>query len=465
MDKGNKVKVMKIRAKTTNMSKRHSKARNEMMPIRKDSSYNGTNSSEVIMNFGPKYTNDMNKEKPMNKSGYDKYTNLQYGISRHNKVIRPKNSDNEKFVRRVIFKNSSLEHSSNMNLDDGESHQFRNSTEDREGRDSSTIRLRKMIACKKLNSKKMPDMMNKLKPYFNSRQAAPSFMAIRKSRDNKSQESGNEKSNNEENKENDAQEITPLKERPKPSTSQVEHLLTYSGKSNKGYARSFATGKIKFKGINVNKAKGMLQKLRVSKIDSNKIKPVRAYLKRDKNFKSVKRGGGENREMNSPYVDIRAQKGETLNESKIKLKETNNDFSKQISEEYIPSGKREQRWKSNLRARGVKSSYRPKRITKNQDLTNVRDGSVMKNSRLNNLGKNNSKETNSQKMQPRSITYQPSVIRRREGNQLKVVDIRSEMIQNIKRRRQEDTTGPKPIKVERTVSNAKGIRKIQIRDQ
>jgi len=98
---------------------------------------------------------------------------------------------------------------------------------------------------------------------------------------------------------------------------------------------------------------------------------------------------------------------------------------------------RQQRWKSTLHSRGGRTqtnNYIPnqQKVEEKgkffQKFLNLhkgnRDSSVMRNIKITTA------------MNPRSASFQPSVIKRREGNELKDVDIRKEMIQNIKRRRQ-----------------------------
>jgi hypothetical protein len=48
----------------------------------------------------------------------------------------------------------------------------------------------------------------------------------------------------------------------------------------------------------------------------------------------------------------------------------------------------------------------------------------------------NSKIINGIKVDSRSASFQPSIIRRRDGNKISEVDLQNEMIQNIKLRRQ-----------------------------
>lgn len=89
----------------------------------------------------------------------------------------------------------------------------------------------------------------------------------------------------------------------------------------------------------------------------------------------------------------------------------------------------QQRWKSTLHSRGFRPNfYAHKRTNQAENRNQVYD-----NDSSNQFI--SSKITASVQHNPRSASFQPSVIRRREGNRLKEVDLQSEMVQNIRNRR------------------------------
>ena len=119
-------------------------------------------------------------------------------------------------------------------------------------------------------------------------------------------------------------------------------------------------------------------------------------MKRDHNFKSVKRGGGQNRQNReaspmSPYVDIRANKAlknEEINQFQNSNRSTDfililawsnlnskNSLSNAQRIASITSPHRgqinkvsnlNQRWNSNLQSRGLRSNLRSKKMIKTQ---------------------------------------------------------------------------------------------------
>ena len=92
----------------------------------------------------------------------------------------------------------------------------------------------------------------------------------------------------------------------------------------------------------------------------------------------------------------------------------------------------QQRWKSTLHNRGFRPNfYAHKRINQADN-----PNQVYENDTSNQFI--SSKITASVQRNPRSASFQPSVIRRREGNKLKEVDLQSEMVQNIRNRRKGD---------------------------
>lgn len=182
-----------------------------------------------------------------------------------------------------------------------------------------------------------------------------------------------------------------------------------------------------------------------------KLKPVRAYLKRG-NEKSVKRSMGHNRDpsVSSPYVDGRENPGmininkirrsrilinsenemlkSTETDSKDSVQLTSNPEGQSIPERdrsppknprpinylpikpnsgSIPNQLSQNRWKSTLHSRGLRSNFY---LHKKEE-----EGAAPKDHR--------------------SASFQPSVIRRRDGNKVQTVDLHKEMLQNIKKRR------------------------------
>lgn len=186
----------------------------------------------------------------------------------------------------------------------------------------------------------------------------------------------------------------------------------------------------------------------------NKLQPIKAYSRDGNNVKSVKRSAGNNpdREINSPYVDLRENKDDE-NSNKIRqirvLKNADTELTKiegnaesNISISNNPlkqngayfgyrSGKQgsivnqlnQQRWKSTLHGRALESEnvYQEKSSLK-QMADSQQKGKINKPAIV----------------PDRSRSFQPSVIRRREGGQLKNIDIESEMVRNIKNRRDQE---------------------------
>jgi len=210
------------------------------------------------------------------------------------------------------------------------------------------------------------------------------------------------------------------------------------------------------------------------------------HSRQDDNVTSVKRSNGLNRDrkVNSPYVDNRESAQPQLNKLRQErvLKNTDNEFLEKNNGIYsnqetieakhkiqpqieniartkpgtISNQLQKQRWKSTLQGRGMDGRlYMNRRTTQ---AANARDTSAMHNGRAGDT---------------RSASFQPSVIRRREGNKLKEVDLESEMIQNIKLRRQrnlfviwclEEKEGEveKPVILAKQIkqNNTKGVKKI-----
>jgi hypothetical protein len=93
-----------------------------------------------------------------------------------------------------------------------------------------------------------------------------------------------------------------------------------------------------------------------------------------------------------------------------------------MSQGNIASQLQQQRWKSTLHGRGLKSRFYGHKGQNNES----NEESPKMGNKLNNNAMNDK----------RSASFQPSIIRRREGNKLQEVDLRKEMIENIKNRRQ-----------------------------
>lgn len=176
-------------------------------------------------------------------------------------------------------------------------------------------------------------------------------------------------------------------------------------------------------------------------------------MRKDDNVTSVKRSTGENRDMgvSSPYVDARENthvnmekirrnriaKNEEIrqesNQSRTSSKESlkvNQSKSKyypiRASQNNITNQLQNHRWKSTLHGRGLRSRFYGHKNNQNaQNEENDENSNLMMNKRISNAIHDK-----------RSASFQPSVIRRREGNKLQEVDLRKEMLENIKNRRQ-----------------------------
>lgn len=177
----------------------------------------------------------------------------------------------------------------------------------------------------------------------------------------------------------------------------------------------------------------------------------------DANFKSVKRSAAvQNRDIASPGIQTREQQNDgnvdQLRNIRV-LKNNETDLLKQdeytesnpvqvpkpetkISSIYgfrsknygtISKQLEQQRWKSTLHGRPIMNPYKP--------VTNPASTAVP----INQPG-------NSSNLRSRS--FQPSVIRRREGNTLKKVDVQNEMLQNIKMRRESENQKTQPAQNE-----------------
>ena len=219
-------------------------------------------------------------------------------------------------------------------------------------------------------------------------------------------------------------------------------------------------------------------------------------MRTDNNVTSVKRSGVEEREgVTSPYTDTREQPG-TMFAGKIKRRkllksregapnlQNQNNASKesikqdsQNSKPYYPVQMKsstivnqlnQQRWKSTLHGRGIRPrffAHKKQEVSDSEDSsppsTQNKNGPTLK---ANNNG--------------RSASFQPSVLRRREGNKLEQVDLRQEMLQNIRRRRKgkfwisnlvEDEGDEKErepmIHVERKANRPGGVKKIVIKER
>lgn len=206
--------------------------------------------------------------------------------------------------------------------------------------------------------------------------------------------------------------------------------------------------------MKVFKSKRFSNVTKIAQIDPNKLKPIRAYLRKDDNVTSVKRSTGENRDMgvSSPYVDARESthinmekirknrivKNEEIrqemNQSRTSSKEFIKQKPKQITNQYYPirasqnnitSQLQNHRWKSTLHGRGLRSRFYGHNNQNGQNEENDENPGLMMNKRISNAIHDK-----------RSASFQPSVIRRREGNKLQEVDLRKEMLENIKNRRQ-----------------------------
>jgi hypothetical protein len=77
-----------------------------------------------------------------------------------------------------------------------------------------------------------------------------------------------------------------------------------------------------------------------SQMDTNKLKPIRAYLRKDDNVKSVKRTTGENRDMgvSSPYVE--AREDQHINMEKVRMNRmVKNEDNRQMTNQSKRSSK------------------------------------------------------------------------------------------------------------------------------
>ncbi|CAI2367925.1 unnamed protein product [Moneuplotes crassus] len=353
-----KMEIIRIRANSINASKRYRSNRNRLQTMRKDSLNNTEKSSEIIPNFGPRFLQNMYNADAA-KDDSDDYPFSKYSTNRYEQVVRPQDNISERnLVRRVILKNTSLENSTNEKLTVGSSlYQNKEIAED-----NPTIRLHKMILCKKLESKKKSEKMEKLEPYFKRVRTLiflnylkTPFMEPCKSKDCRPQSTLPENSFLREMRENGSQEMPSIKERLKPSTSQNNHQR---------YVRSYVDGKFSFKRQNLLKTKGLLQKLKISHIDPSKIQPVRSDLSRENTCRTVRRTISQNRDIKSPYAEIRTKILLPKSSNKITLKSSTKGFKNSFCDISSISPTPDPSRKSPSCSLSLKSTLKPKKLSK-----------------------------------------------------------------------------------------------------
>lgn len=188
----------------------------------------------------------------------------------------------------------------------------------------------------------------------------------------------------------------------------------------------------------------------------NKLQPIRAYSRYTDDVKSVKRTAGfsKDREILSPYIDTR-ETSNAVNMSKIRetrliknaetdiisdqdesSKETEQPAVKPMNPIYnqvkakqgaIMNQLQQARWKSTLQRPQPGVKFYCHKKESNQDFSQVPPNAIS--SQL------KSSKVTAGSVNSRSASFQPSIIRRREGNKIKNVDLEQEMIKNIQNRR------------------------------
>ena len=192
----------------------------------------------------------------------------------------------------------------------------------------------------------------------------------------------------------------------------------------------------------------------------NKLQPIRAYARYTEDVKSVKRSAGDNFERDkSPHVyerenlnkissnQIRQTRVLINAETELNKVNENNDSKNPNNGKDTPNNAvnyygikarkpgcivnqlEQHRWKSTLHGR-----INPEPHNGIQNDSNLHKMIVEKSK----FDQNQKKESKTNYYNDRSKSFQPSVIRRREGNKLKTIDIDAEMTKNIKMRRQQE---------------------------
>ena len=237
----------------------------------------------------------------------------------------------------------------------------------------------------------------------------------------------------------------------------------------------------------------------------NKLQPIRAYTRYTDDIKSNKRSAcfSNDRDAISPYIATREVTTNAnmnkIRENKI-VKNPDSEATNEPSEAYneqshiaakqmqaglskaramngaIMNQLQQNRWKSTLHSRGQNTAF----FRHTKDGKNEKINQWLVNKDLNVIsGVTESSKLTYNLCNPRSASFQPSIIRRREGNMLKNVDLQEEMKHNIKWRRQgnlntllvklEEAEGVKAkdkILIEKQAqnNNKRGVKKIVLKE-